>query len=123
MTAVAGDFYEFVLVDRNRAGFLVADVSGHGVPAALIAAMIKVAMQSVVSCAQEPREVLRGLNRVLFGQLRGAIPPRSEDNLKPCFRDRSHKQGRENALAADGCGQLSQRVLLEGAARIGLRLG
>jgi hypothetical protein len=60
---------------------------------------------------------------ILFGQLRGAIPPRSEDNLKPCFRDRSHKQGRENALAADGCGQLSQRVLLEGAARIGLRLG
>jgi len=71
MTAVAGDFYEFVPVDQNRVGFLVADVSGHGVPAALIAAMIKVAMQSVVSCAHEPREVLRGLNRILSGQLRG----------------------------------------------------
>ncbi|HXY10690.1 MAG TPA: hypothetical protein VEI52_22845 [Terriglobales bacterium] len=33
MTAVAGDFYEFILVDPNRAGFLIADVSGHGVPA------------------------------------------------------------------------------------------
>jgi sigma-B regulation protein RsbU (phosphoserine phosphatase) len=33
MTAVAGDFYEFIPVDQNRAGFLVADVSGHGVPA------------------------------------------------------------------------------------------
>jgi len=31
--------------------------------------MIKVAMQSVVSCAHDPREVLCGLNRVLFGQL------------------------------------------------------
>ena len=39
MTAVAGDFYEFISVDRKRVGFLVADVTGHGVPAALIASM------------------------------------------------------------------------------------
>ena len=70
MTAVAGDFYSFITVDSNRTGFLVADVSGHGVPAALIAAMLKVAMQSVVPCAHDPREVLRGLNRALSGQLR-----------------------------------------------------
>jgi sigma-B regulation protein RsbU (phosphoserine phosphatase) len=69
MTAVAGDFYEFILIDEQRIGFLVADVTGHGVPAALIASMIKVAMQSVVSCAHDPRQVLRGLNRILFGQL------------------------------------------------------
>jgi phosphoserine phosphatase RsbU/P len=69
MTAVAGDFYEFIAIDRNRAGFLVADVSGHGVPAALIASMIKVAMQSVKSCSHSPREVLRELNRVLSAQL------------------------------------------------------
>src|ERR1035441_6359887 len=34
MTAVAGDFYEFIPVDQNRVGVLVADVSGHGGPAA-----------------------------------------------------------------------------------------
>lgn len=70
MRAVAGDFYDFVPLDQNRIGFLVADVSGHGVPAALIASMIKVGMQSVVSCAHDPRTVLLGLNRVLSGQLR-----------------------------------------------------
>jgi sigma-B regulation protein RsbU (phosphoserine phosphatase) len=69
MTAVAGDFYEFVPIDRKQVGFLVADVTGHGVPAALIASMIKVAMQSLVPCAHEPREVLRGLNRILFRQI------------------------------------------------------
>jgi sigma-B regulation protein RsbU (phosphoserine phosphatase) len=69
MTAVAGDFYEFIQADSKRMGFLVADVTGHGVPAALIASMIKVAMQSVEGCAHDPREVLRGLNRVLFKQL------------------------------------------------------
>lgn len=71
MTAVAGDFYEFIPVDLNRMGLLVADVSGHGVPAALIAAMIKVAVQSVLSCAHEPAEVLRRLNHILSGQMRG----------------------------------------------------
>jgi phosphoserine phosphatase RsbU/P len=73
MTAVAGDFYDFIPMDRNRVGFLVADVTGHGVPAALIASMIKGAMQSVVPCAHDPREVLRRLNRVLFQQLHGQL--------------------------------------------------
>jgi phosphoserine phosphatase RsbU/P len=44
MAAVGGDFYEFISVDRKRVGFLVADVTGHGMPAALIASMIKVAL-------------------------------------------------------------------------------
>ena len=73
MTAVAGDFYDFLPVDRNRVGFLVADVAGHGVPAALIASMIKVAMQAVASRAHEPSQVLRGLNRILWTQLRGQL--------------------------------------------------
>jgi sigma-B regulation protein RsbU (phosphoserine phosphatase) len=73
MTEVAGDFYEFIPVDRNRVGFLVADVCGHGVPAALIASMVKVAVQMVVACADDPAAVLRGLNRVLSGQLRGQL--------------------------------------------------
>jgi sigma-B regulation protein RsbU (phosphoserine phosphatase) len=71
MTAVAGDFYEFLPVDRHRAGFLVADVSGHGVPAALIASMIKVAAQSVAAAAADPSELLRRLRGALHGNLRG----------------------------------------------------
>ncbi len=73
MTAVAGDFYEFIAVDQERVGILVADVSGHGVPAALISSMIKVAMQSVVAVADDPGQVLRGLNRILSTGLRGQL--------------------------------------------------
>src|SRR5271170_1874504 len=73
MTAVAGDFYDFIAVDESRAGFLVADVTGHGVPAALIASMIKVAIQSLVPYADDPSEVLSGLNRILFAQLRAQL--------------------------------------------------
>jgi sigma-B regulation protein RsbU (phosphoserine phosphatase) len=73
MTAVAGDFYDFIAVDESRAGFLVADVTGHGVPAALIASMIKVAIQSLIPYAHDPSEVLSGLNRILFAQLRAQL--------------------------------------------------
>jgi sigma-B regulation protein RsbU (phosphoserine phosphatase) len=71
MTAVAGDFYEFVAVDSTHAGLLVADVSGHGVPAALIASMFKVAVPTVASWASDPGELLRRLGALLHGHLRG----------------------------------------------------
>jgi sigma-B regulation protein RsbU (phosphoserine phosphatase) len=71
MTAVAGDFYQFLSVDDRHAGFLIADVSGHGVPAALIAAMIKVAAQSVMAEAANPSLVLHRLEKILGSDLRG----------------------------------------------------
>jgi len=71
MTAVAGDFYHFVQSDKNHLGILVADVSGHGIPAALISSMIKVAMQSVAVHADDPAQVLGGLNRILSSEAHG----------------------------------------------------
>jgi sigma-B regulation protein RsbU (phosphoserine phosphatase) len=71
MNAVAGDFYEFIEMNKNEAGFLLADVSGHGVPAALIASMIKIAIQSVRDTAKDPGEILRLLNKILGDQLHG----------------------------------------------------
>jgi len=73
MAAVGGDFYEFIQMDEHRVGVLVADVTGHGMPAALIASMIKVAVQSVVACAPDPAAVLQRLNRILSSQMRGQL--------------------------------------------------
>jgi serine phosphatase RsbU (regulator of sigma subunit) len=68
MTSVAGDFYDFIVVDENRVGILIADVSGHGMPAALIASMLKVALAAQVPHAADPAQVLSGLNQVLCGK-------------------------------------------------------
>jgi phosphoserine phosphatase RsbU/P len=71
MTAVAGDFYDFVEIDDHRLGILVADVSGHGVPAALLASMVKVALASQHGRADRPAAVMAGLNGALYGRLAG----------------------------------------------------
>jgi phosphoserine phosphatase RsbU/P len=68
MTAVAGDFYDFIFVDEKHIGILVADVSGHGMPAALIASMLKIAFAAQASLAAEPERVLAGLNQALCGK-------------------------------------------------------
>jgi sigma-B regulation protein RsbU (phosphoserine phosphatase) len=67
MTSVAGDFYDYVASGNGAAGLLIADVSGHGVPAALIASMVKLAAASQREVAADPAKFLLGMNRVLHG--------------------------------------------------------
>ena len=69
MASVAGDFYDFARVDDKRLGILVADVSGHGVPASLISSMVKIAFSSQLPHADDPAGVLTGINHVLCGKL------------------------------------------------------
>lgn len=69
-TSVAGDFYDFIAKDGGL-GVLIADVSGHGVPAALSASMVKVAVRAQTDHADNPAEVLRGMNSILCGNLQG----------------------------------------------------
>lgn len=47
MDVVGGDFYDFIEIDDKESGIFISDVSGHGVPAALITSMIKVAVSSL----------------------------------------------------------------------------
>jgi serine phosphatase RsbU (regulator of sigma subunit) len=68
MASVAGDFYDFIVVDEKHVGILVADVSGHGLPAALIASMLQVSLAAQSAHASDPGRVLAGLNRALCGK-------------------------------------------------------
>ena len=67
MTSVAGDFYDFIVANDTQAGLLIADVSGHGVPAALIASMVKLAATSQRTNAADPSALLAGMNSALHG--------------------------------------------------------
>lgn len=70
MAGVAGDFYDFLIVDQYRIGILVADVSGHGIPAALVASMVKMAASAQLPEAPYPARVLDGINKALCGKLK-----------------------------------------------------
>ncbi|MEP6916751.1 MAG: PP2C family protein-serine/threonine phosphatase, partial [Acidobacteriota bacterium] len=69
MTAVAGDLYDFVTLGPTAIGVLVADVSGHGVPAALVASMVKLEFTAQAERARDPADVIAGMNRILCRHL------------------------------------------------------
>jgi sigma-B regulation protein RsbU (phosphoserine phosphatase) len=68
MTEVAGDFYDFVVTPSGQLGVLVADVSGHGVPAAIVASMVKIALAVQEGEIADPGLVLTRMNRALCGR-------------------------------------------------------
>jgi phosphoserine phosphatase RsbU/P len=68
MNSVAGDFYDFLVIDEKHVGILIADVSGHGLPSALIASMLQTALAAQRENASDPAQVLSGLNRALCGK-------------------------------------------------------
>jgi len=70
MAAVAGDFYDF-LATPGGVGILVADVTGHGVPAALVASMVKVAVASQAEHAGDPARIISAINQMLCRQVQG----------------------------------------------------
>jgi sigma-B regulation protein RsbU (phosphoserine phosphatase) len=74
MTAVAGDFYDFLVIRPGYLGIVVADVTGHGVPAALVASMVIVAVSAHADVGAEPGKIIAGLNSTL-GRQAHALPP------------------------------------------------
>jgi serine phosphatase RsbU (regulator of sigma subunit) len=71
MTAGAGDFYDFLVIPPGCLGIVVADVTGHGVPAALVASMVKVAVSAHMDVGAEPGKVIAGLNSTLCSHAQG----------------------------------------------------
>lgn len=71
MQSVAGDLYDVVVAGADCVGLFIADVSGHGVPAALIASMVKMAAISQREHAAHPAQILGGMNRALCGNTQG----------------------------------------------------
>jgi phosphoserine phosphatase RsbU/P len=62
---VGGDFYDFFFVDDNHLCFLIADVAGKGVPAALYMMVAKTLLKSEGQRLGEPGQILSYVNNIL----------------------------------------------------------
>lgn len=60
---VGGDLYDVIITPHQKVAVLIFDVSGHGVPAALIAAMAKMLFMHYIDQTESPAEVFTEVNR------------------------------------------------------------
>jgi sigma-B regulation protein RsbU (phosphoserine phosphatase) len=62
---VGGDFYDFFMVDNDRMGFVIGDVSGKGIPAALFMAVSRTFLKATALTGFSPRDCLERANKSL----------------------------------------------------------
>jgi sigma-B regulation protein RsbU (phosphoserine phosphatase) len=63
--AVSGDYYDVLEIDGNRAAVCIADVSGKGMPAALLMSNVQAAVKAFAPEASGPAELCSKVNRVV----------------------------------------------------------
>jgi serine phosphatase RsbU (regulator of sigma subunit)/catechol 2,3-dioxygenase-like lactoylglutathione lyase family enzyme len=62
---VGGDYYDFLNLGQNRLGFVIADISGKGIAAALLMANLQANLRSLCAIAkQQPHHLLCSVNQL-----------------------------------------------------------
>jgi len=62
---VGGDFYDFFRIDEDRIGFVMADVSGKGVPAAIFMAVSRTLIRAIGMQGNPPEDTITRANDLL----------------------------------------------------------
>lgn len=70
LDAIGGDYLDFFNIKGNKKGLLIADVSGHGIPAAIITAMAKMSFSNHAEYYDSPKEILSRVNQDIYGLLK-----------------------------------------------------
>ncbi len=73
--AVSGDFFAVSALSDDEACVLICDVTGHGIRAALVTAMIRALAEELKPIAHEPGLFLRKLNSDLYNILKTTGSP------------------------------------------------
>ena len=65
--AVGGDYYDYLRHADGRPGLVIADISGKGVPAAILMASLQASVRSLFPTAADPGQLHERLNHALCG--------------------------------------------------------
>ncbi|MEM9897152.1 MAG: PP2C family protein-serine/threonine phosphatase [Bacteroidota bacterium] len=63
---VGGDYYDYIQIDANRFLVCIADVSGKGVPAALLMSNFQASLRALVRRTQDLQEIVEELNHSTY---------------------------------------------------------
>ena len=63
---VGGDYYDFIWIDENHLGVVIADVSGKGIPGALVMAMVRCVLRAECANATSTIDILKRVNERIF---------------------------------------------------------
>ena len=67
---ISGDYYDYIELEDQKFGIVIADVSGKGVPAGMLMAMCRSSLRSVAPGETSPSKALAAVNRQLFPDIR-----------------------------------------------------
>ncbi|MGK5091037.1 SpoIIE family protein phosphatase [Deltaproteobacteria bacterium TL4] len=87
MSEVGGDYYDIVNLSKDQLGIFIADTTGHGISAALLAAMLSALFKMAASESKSPCDTLRILDKAL----KGKIPPDKFVSAFYCIYDEKHQ--------------------------------
>jgi phosphoserine phosphatase RsbU/P len=65
---VGGDFYDFFMIDNDRLGIVIGDVSGKGIPAAIFMAVSRTLIRATGIKGMSPGECLSYVNNLLCNE-------------------------------------------------------
>ena len=63
---VGGDFYDFYFIDETHFMFLIADVSGKGIPAALFMMTVKTLINYIAQSGYSPKQMIEKINKKIY---------------------------------------------------------
>lgn len=63
---VGGDYYDIIKIKDNKYLFIIADVSGKGIPAALLMANVQAACRVLATHANDLNELLNSVNKLVY---------------------------------------------------------
>lgn len=70
MEKIGGDFYDVFQLKDNKIGVLIADVSGHGIPAALVTAMAKISFGNAGYQFDSPKRIFQEVNKNIIDHMK-----------------------------------------------------
>ena len=68
---IGGDYYDFVDLDGDGRVFIIGDISGKGVPAAMMLAYVRAVFRLAVRVTREPREIVARLAEAIHADTGG----------------------------------------------------